>query len=235
MIRLSSGIPDVDKKIQGGFPEGEAILITGEPGTGKTIFAIHFLYNACKEGHKCAMIATEETPEKIIDHGRSIGLDMEPFVESKQLTMLRLLEKRVSNVEDKYGNVSMNVSDLNNFKYIIPEDVEVIVLDNLGAFAIGMELKLFKDKLETLVYTFSEEKKTSLIIMDATAHELTHRIAEYSTYGTIRLMTKENPYTGKMERFMSIPKMRETEISLELINYTITGEGIKLLQPKTNR
>jgi KaiC. len=48
-------------------------------------------------------------------------------------------------------------------------------------------------------------------------------------------MTKENPYTGKMERFMHIPKMRGTKISLDIINYDITEEGIKLFPPKANR
>lgn len=78
----------------------------------------------------------------------------------------------------------------------------------------------------------AEQKRTSLLMMDGTAHELTHRIAEYSTYGTIRLMVKENPYTGKMERFMHIPKMRGTRISLDSIIYDITDEGIKLSTPQ---
>jgi KaiC/GvpD/RAD55 family RecA-like ATPase len=239
MERISTGIPEIDKKIQGGFPAGEAYLLTGEPGTGKTIFGLHLTYNACKEGKKCAILATEETPEKIIRHGKSIGLDIEPFVENKQLTMIRVLEKRIEGLEDKYANIITNTTDPRNIKYIIPEDVEVVVIDNMGTFSIGEELNVFRDKLDTLIYLFAESKWTSLIIMDATAHELTHRIAEYSSSGTIRLMIKENPYTGKMERFIYIPKMRDTDISLEIMNYNITGQGIKLsaskAASKTNR
>jgi KaiC/GvpD/RAD55 family RecA-like ATPase len=239
MERISTGIPEIDKKIQGGFPAGEAYLLTGEPGTGKTIFGLHLTYNACMEGKKCAILATEETPEKIIRHGKSIGLDIEPFVENKQLTMIRVLEKRIEGLEDKYANIITNTTDPRNIKYIIPEDVEVVVIDNMGTFSIGEELNVFRDKLDTLIYLFAESKWTSLIIMDATAHELTHRIAEYSSSGTIRLMIKENPYTGKMERFIYIPKMRDTDISLEIMNYNITGQGIKLsaskAASKTNR
>ncbi|WP_319506061.1 ATPase domain-containing protein [uncultured Methanolobus sp.] len=235
MTRLSSGNIDLDKRLQGGFPEGECVLITGEPGTGKTIFGIQFLYNACQEGKKCVMIATEEVPEKIIIHGKALGFDLEPFVETNQLTMIHFLELRANNLAEGYTNVCMHIDDLNNLAHIIRNDVEVIVLDNLGTFSIGIDLKLFRDKLETLAYVLSSQKRTSLIVMDATAHELTHRIAEYSTYGTIRLMTKENPYTGKMERFMHIPKMRGTKISLDIINYDITEEGIKLFPPKVNR
>jgi KaiC/GvpD/RAD55 family RecA-like ATPase len=42
MARISSGIKSLDKRLQGGFPEGECILITGKPGTGKTIFGMQF-------------------------------------------------------------------------------------------------------------------------------------------------------------------------------------------------
>ncbi|WP_342303661.1 ATPase domain-containing protein [Methanolobus sp. ZRKC5] len=235
MTRISSGNIDLDKRLQGGFPEGECVLITGEPGTGKTILCIQFLYNACKQGKKCVMIATEETPEKIILHGKALGFDLEPFVENKQLSMIHFLEMRAKNVTDGYNNISMYIDDLNNLGHIIQEDTEVVVLDNMGTFSIGMDLKTFKDKIEKLAYVLSNQKRISLMVMDATAHELTHRIAEYSTYGTIRLMTKENPYTGKMERFMYIPKMRGTKISLDIINYDITEEGIKLFPPKANR
>lgn len=236
LTRITTGITDLDKRLQGGYPEGECILITGEPGTGKTIIGIQFLYNACKEGKRCAMVATEETPEKIVIHGKALGFDLEPFVDAGQLTMIRFLETRAYDIDERYSrNYTVLNNDLSSLIHQLHEDIDVMVLDNLGTFSIGVELKEFRDLVDTLAYVLSKQKRTSIVVMDATAHELTHRIAEYSTYGTIKLMTKENPYTGKMERYMHIPKMRGTKISLELINYDITAEGIKLFPAKANR
>lgn len=235
LTRISTGITDLDKRLQGGYPEGECILITGKPGTGKTIFGIQYLYNACKEGKRCAMIATEETPEKIIIHGKALGFDLEPFIETNQLSMVRYLEIRSFDIEEEGNSKYLQIDDIHNLLHLMQEDIDVLVLDNLGTFSIEVSLKEFRDKVDTLAYLLSKQKKTSLLMMDATAHELTHEIAEYSTYGTIKLMTKENPYTGKMERYMHIPKMRGTKVSLELMNYDITSEGIKLLPAKANR
>ncbi|SFM49978.1 RAD55 family ATPase [Methanolobus profundi] len=235
MTRISTGITDLDKKLQGGFPEGECILITGEPGTGKTIIGIQFLYNACKEGKRCALIATEETPEKIIIHGKALGFDLEPFVNTNQLSMVRFLEIRAFDIGEGTNQKYIEIDDINNLLHMMQEDIDVIVLDNMGTFSIGVDLKEFRDKVDALAYLLSKQNRTSLIMMDATAHELTHRITEYSTYGTIKLTTKENPYTGKMERYMYMPKMRGTKVTLELINYDITEEGIKLLSSKSNK
>lgn len=235
VTRISTGIVDLDKKLEGGFPEGECILITGEPGTGKTILGIQFLYNACMEGKKCALIATEEPPEKILIHGKALGFDLEPFIGDNTLSMIHFIGERVYKVDDMVNYKHLRIDDINNLLLAMKENIDVVVLDNMGTFSIGVDLKEFRDKVDALAYLLSKQKRTSLLMMDATAHEITHRIAEYSTYGTIKLLVKENPYTGKMERYMYTPKMRGTRVSLELVNYEISGEGIKLFVPKTNR
>jgi flagellar protein FlaH len=42
-------------------------------------------------------------------------------------------------------------------------------------------------------------------------------------------MIDENPYTGNIERYIRIPKMRKTCLSLNPIRFEITFSGIKLL------
>jgi len=46
-------------------------------------------------------------------------------------------------------------------------------------------------------------------------------------------MVKENPYTGLRERYLDIPKMRGTDISLELSLFDITQKGITFRSSKT--
>ncbi len=235
MERLSTGIANLDKRLQGGYPEGEAILITGEAGSGKTIFGMQFLHQACKNGKKCIMIATEETPEKILVHSRILGMDLEPYTEDGQLSMVRMLEMRSENtsVTDENGSdFFFQIDDLHNLANLISEDIDIVMIDNMGTFAMGSEIRSFREKLESLAFTLANQKRTTIMIMDEAAHQFTHKIAEYSTYGTVKLMVKENPYTGKMERFMYIPKMRGTDISLDFINYEITESGINLFPSK---
>jgi circadian clock protein KaiC len=42
MERAPSGIYGLDEVIEGGFPRGSLIIVTGNPGTGKTVFSAQF-------------------------------------------------------------------------------------------------------------------------------------------------------------------------------------------------
>jgi circadian clock protein KaiC len=63
-----------------GLPKGDAILVRGEPGTGKTIVCLQFLYKGAKMGEKCLYITTEETPESIMRTGTELWPDFSKLV-----------------------------------------------------------------------------------------------------------------------------------------------------------
>ena len=48
IARLTSGIPGLDRNIAGGFPYPMILLVEGEPGTGKSTFALQMLMNECE-------------------------------------------------------------------------------------------------------------------------------------------------------------------------------------------
>lgn len=255
MERVPTGIENLDKKIGGGYPQGKGILLTGVPGTGKTIFGLHLLYQSCSDGKKCVLIATEESPEDLLEQAGMLGLKLEPFLEKGLLSIKQVLEiragavARAAHIVDGFNNteidlieeceldrsfrhdqVGFNIGamDLIDVVKLIPDDTNVVVVDNVGVLAFGLDIKQFRDKFDTLNRVLSAKQITVVYVMDDAAYQLTHQIADYSTHGAIKLFVKENPYTGKMERFLSIPKMRSTSISLDFILFDITATGIQL-------
>ncbi|MFP3265185.1 MAG: ATPase domain-containing protein, partial [Acidilobus sp.] len=47
--RLSTGVRGVDEMLGGGIPRGFFVAVVGEPGTGKTIFALHYAWRGIKD------------------------------------------------------------------------------------------------------------------------------------------------------------------------------------------
>jgi KaiC/GvpD/RAD55 family RecA-like ATPase len=73
-----------------GLPKGDAILVRGEPGTGKTILCLQFLHKGCEQGQKCLYITTEETPETVARTGAQLWQNFPKYVESGQIKVVNL-------------------------------------------------------------------------------------------------------------------------------------------------
>lgn len=231
MERIPTGIEKLDGIISGGYPKEKSILITGAPGTGKTIFGLHLLYKSCNDDKKCMLIATEEMPEDILIEAEILGLDIRSYYDSGQLIIERVFESRTENIEQAatFG-AGLDISEIGILERIrlVPDDIEVLIIDNIGVFALDLTIKDLRNTIDTINRILIDRGCTTIFIMDEAAYELTHRLAEYSVYGSIKLMVKENPYTNKRERYLDIPKMRGTDISLELHTFNITPKGIMI-------
>ena len=80
---ISTGIPGLNQMLGvGGFFTGTSILVSGTAGTGKTSLAAHFVDAACARGERCLYFAFEESPAQIVRNMRSLGLDLQPRVDS---------------------------------------------------------------------------------------------------------------------------------------------------------
>jgi circadian clock protein KaiC len=66
VTKVSTGIQKLDKLLGGGFPEKTVILLSGGPGTGKTLFGINFLLEGARKGEKCCYVTLNETSEEIV-------------------------------------------------------------------------------------------------------------------------------------------------------------------------
>jgi KaiC/GvpD/RAD55 family RecA-like ATPase len=66
--RLSSGISNLDTLIEGGIPKGFTVLLAGNPGTGKTILASHFLYEGLTRRESCVYVSFSESKTQYYDN-----------------------------------------------------------------------------------------------------------------------------------------------------------------------
>jgi circadian clock protein KaiC len=81
--RVSSGVPRLDTMLGGqGYFRGSSILITGTAGTGKTSLAASFANSACSRGERCLYLAFEESASQIVRNMRSIGLEVQPWLDN---------------------------------------------------------------------------------------------------------------------------------------------------------
>jgi len=88
--RVKTGIDGLDGIIEGGLIENTVTLISGPPGSGKTIFCNQFLYKGIEEGDTGLFLTLDKKVDGIIDQAKKIGIDFQPAIEKGQIKFLFL-------------------------------------------------------------------------------------------------------------------------------------------------
>lgn len=83
--RVKTGVERLDVMMGGGYYRGSSIIITGVPGTAKTTLAGSFANKMCSHGEKVLYVSFDEASAQIARNLRSIGLDLQHWIDNKLL------------------------------------------------------------------------------------------------------------------------------------------------------
>ena len=84
---MKSGIGPLDERL-GGIIPARSYVLTGAPGTGKSIACLEFLHAALDEGGTAALL-THDDPSDLLAQGDYLGLDLASALEDERFVVLR--------------------------------------------------------------------------------------------------------------------------------------------------
>lgn len=86
-MSIRSGIDLIDERL-GGLQPGRTYVLTGAPGTGKTIACLEFLFASIVEGEQVAMLTVDD-PSDLLAQADFLGIDLDDALRREQLVLLR--------------------------------------------------------------------------------------------------------------------------------------------------
>lgn len=93
--RVSTGLDGLDGLLMGGFPQGSVTLVSGTPGTGKTIVCFQYIDAGLKNGERCLYMTSDERINNLVQQAKVLGVDFSSHINQGKLKFLYLdLEKR---------------------------------------------------------------------------------------------------------------------------------------------
>lgn len=221
MEYVETGIDGVDKILGGGIIKGATVLVSGSPGTGKSIFGIQFLYNGAREfGEKGIYLSFEENEADIAESAHSLGFDeWRDLVEAGDI---KVYDKQVLLRETDFSSTLDRIlDDVQDSKY------ERLVMDSLTMFSLFFDSE--KER-RTYLLQFSDILKqngfTSLMITEQASMfpDTNIPLENFMTDGNIYLM--QTPTDSGVNRYLWIVKMRKQRIENDIFPIDIAEGGI---------
>jgi circadian clock protein KaiC len=225
--RVSTGVGRLDEMLSGkGYYRGSTVLLSGTAGTGKTSLAAHFVDAACRRGERSLYFLFEESPLQLIRNMRSIGLDLQQWVE-------RGLLKFHADRPSRFGletHLAAMYRAVRDFKPLVTVTDPVTNLLTVGTQNdVRSMLTRVIDylKLETItsVFTSLSPGKTELEQTDAGISSL------MDTWVVLMIHEEQR----RRRRYLSVLKSRGMAHSNSVREYLLTGAGFEVLDGEPSR
>ncbi len=228
--RISTGIDELDLLVEGGFRAGRSYLIVGEPGTGKTILGLQFLYKGLLNGEKSLYVAIDEQPAEVIEQAASLGWDLSPYIEKKEFLILDAsgyINARAGDNQAK-SDMHMIITELNN--RIKQTGATRVVIDPVGPLIFsGESVARVQDQARMLFYALKNHAVTTTLVTAHSAGRSVRGIEEYLVAGTIVLELELA--SSRFVRTLTLEKMRSTAFEpAQYLFKIIQGRGIVMQQ-----
>ena len=220
-----TGISGLDDILAGGLARGCLFLLEGNPGTGKTTIALHFLLQGLRTGERGLYVTLSETRSELIKSAASHGWDLN-HVEIFELT------PPDGTLDPDQQQTLLYSSDLElgeTIKQILNAvervDPTVIVLDSLSEIRLLAQNSLrYRRQLLALKHVLAKRGATVLMLDDLTSEAL-DKTAHSIAHGVIRLEELAPDY-GSERRRLKVMKYRGQGYRGGFHDFTILQGGV---------
>src|SRR3989344_5802438 len=229
---IKTGIPGLDKVLKGGFRKNATILVTGAPGTGKTIMAMQFIYYGAKNYNEPGIfITTEENLTDLKNNAKNLGMNIDVlekkgkiFLFQKPVTQLKggiVSIKGLLDLIKKKNIKRVALDSLIFFEYLYPRF-------NHNKMEYRRQVLIFLQKLKSVGVTFMAVSERRITDLD----RLEFDIMDFVFEGFIILSrVRKGSY---FERILTVAKIRGQNHSLDVYPITIEdNKGFEVLVDQT--
>ena len=219
--RVKTGVDGLDVILGGGITAGSTVLVSGNPGTGKSILGLQYLYaGAVEHGDRGIYLSFEESAADLRASAESIGFDeWRSLVKAGEVVVY---DKRQLLEDGEFSStLDTLVSELSSGSY------GRLVMDSLTMFEL-----FFEDERENRQYLlkFTDVLKefgvTSLLVAEQSAvfPDTDVGLENFLTDGNVYLI--QTPTGSGVNRYVWVSKMRKQDVDTDIFPMEIGRGGI---------
>ena len=226
--RLSTGVPGMDDMLGGGVIAGDAVMLTGPAGSGKSTIATQFVADGLSKGETAVIAVFEEYPENYLARANIRNHDIGDMIQAGKLDLIYLRPLDLS-VDEALAAILEAVQRLHATR---------VVIDSLSGFEVALAPTFredFRESLYRLVGTLTATGVTVFMTAEVVEGFRDVRFtSEKVSFITDEIIIQRYiEMEGELRRVMAVIKMRGSDHSHEIRTYEVTANGVVVGEPLT--
>jgi circadian clock protein KaiC len=217
--RVSIGVSAIDELMEGGIPSGDATLLLGPSGVGKTILALHFLARGLELGEPGVYVSFQESEEQLLAKAASFGWDLAGALASGQLRILALPPVEL-NLDAVGSTLRDRVREMDGGR---------VVFDSLAELAYAARQTERLPAYMWSIAAIASARGASTVITSETAMMgATELTVGLSFLFQNMILMRFYEAGSRISRALSVLKMRDSYHADSHVEFEITDAGVEL-------
>ncbi|RZO62943.1 MAG: circadian clock protein KaiC [Sandaracinaceae bacterium] len=218
--RASLGVEGLDALVGGGLPAGDATLLMGPSGAGKTVLSLHFVATGVAAGEKTVYVSMEESPDALMAKWRSFGMPLDDALADGRLVLHHapITELDIDRLGDEVARLLRD------------RKPSRVVFDSLGELAVGAEREHRHPGYIWSLANLARRDGASVIFTQETmafGSEVGTRVGfSHLFHNVLFLRYLERP--DRLSRALTVVKMRDSAHANQLVELSIGPDGMHL-------
>jgi len=235
--------PGSIKLVEGDMPPSSLFLM-GPSGIGKTVFSKQFIYNGLVTGEVGIYLATDESPERIQESMKRLGMNVDKYINNDNLRIIDCYSWKIGGKScskycvsnpDNLATVSMAIDkarrNLRKTRFVMDS------ITGLMSFC-DHNLKFFSKFLQVIVAETRESGSNAVFLASSEAHDkvfISYMREIFDGTLEMKMEPNENESGEEMRRLLRLFSLKGGKHKTQWVLFEISNEGISLRSEKELR
>lgn len=224
--RLSTGVPGLDEMMDGGIVAGDAVVVSGPSGSGKSVLGMQFAGAGLDAGERVVVATFEESLKRFRARGVTLGIDFAAAEREGRAILMR--------------RAPLDLSMSESFEDIWDAAVKIgasrVVIDSLSGLRVAAKgadasrIMRVREAVARVVHTLTNGGITVLMTTELVQRADHLQLTPYETsfLADDVILQRYVEVRGELRSVMSVIKMRRSAHSHMFREYSIAESGIEM-------
>ena len=226
MARVQTGIPELDEMLHGGFMRGDAVMVAGDAGTGKSTLAMQYLVNGItKFGDKGIYVTFEQLPDQFYRDAKNFGWDLRRMEAENNFRLICTSPDLLLESDEEEHLLDEPIREVQPRR---------IVIDSLSHLEMFVEKSNLRKEAYRLIMYLKSKGLSSILVWESP--QMSNGLFAATDVGLSFLvdsivLLRYVEIESAIRKALTILKMRGSDHDKQLREFEITPKGMKVVAP----